>query len=94
MNGLNQMLTQLYTKLTNFYTDAKAFFAYSETILWARLQALVGFFTGVWNSLDFSALQSFDWQHAFENNNLAWVAFGVFANGLFTEYLRRRNSDI
>ncbi len=85
------MLTSFFTPLTNFWEDLKSFFKYSETILWARVQAMVGFFSGVWNSLDFSALQNMDWQHAFENNQLAWVSFGVFVNGIFTEYLRRRN---
>ena len=67
------------------WSRIKAFFKGSETIFWARLQVFLGGLAGVVVFFDPSLLSPVlpaDW--------LPWV---VFANGIATEYLRRRRAD-
>lgn len=76
-------------KIKSFYESVKAWFKYSETILWARLQTISGFvlaaIAGIdWTQLSISGL----------SKETAVLAGGLVLNGLFTEYLRRRNANI
>jgi hypothetical protein len=65
------------------WSKIKAFFAYSETIFWARLHVFVGIVLGVALSLDTSL---------FQNAIPAkyWPLF-LIGWGVLTEYARRRN---
>ena len=66
------------------WSRIKSFFSGSETIFWARLQVLLGALAGAVVFFDPGLLAPVlpaDW--------LPWV---VFANGIATEYLRRRRA--
>lgn len=58
----------------------KAFFLRSETILWARLQVIVG---AVWTALSATDLAPL--------LNPKWLTYWLIFNGVVTELLRRRN---
>lgn len=61
----------------------KAFFAYSETILLARLQVFAGIVMGAFLALDPSLFQAYV--------PSKWVPLYLLAIGVVTEYARRRN---
>lgn len=62
----------------------KAFFADSETIFWARLQVVLGMIAIAVTYVDPAVLQPVI--------PPAWFPVLVLANGVFTEYLRRRRA--
>ncbi len=62
----------------------KAFFKRSETILWARLNALIGFLAVAATYVDPSLIQPILTPQNF--------AIYIFINGVATEYLRRRRA--
>jgi hypothetical protein len=64
----------------------KAFFAYSETILLARLQVLAGIVFGAFMALDPALFQTYV--------PVQYVPLYLLAIGSLTEYARRRNSDL
>ncbi len=74
-----------------FFQKLKAWFKYSETILWARTQTLIGLVTSFVGGLDFSPLQSVDYSSGLSNHQVFWLGFGIVVNGVFTEMTRRRN---
>ena len=55
----------------------------SETIFWARLQTVLGFVAVALTYIDPSLLPP-------ELQNMGWFPWFLFANGIATEYLRRR----
>ena len=63
----------------------KRFFKDSETIFWARLQAVLGIAAAVVTFVDPSILQPIV--------PPAWFPWLLVANGVFTEYLRRRREE-
>ena len=65
----------------------KAFFKSSETIFWARLQALLGFVSLALTYVDPSVVQPIFGGDA---QKFGWF---LVANGLATEYLRRRRDE-
>lgn len=66
----------------------KAFFAYSETVLVARIEASVGLVTMVLGSMDYSPLLGVT---AFDKKQVLWLGGISFVKGIFTELVRRRN---
>lgn len=83
------MLSSLKQKLSNTWTEVKAFFKYSETILLARAQILFGFVIAGVSNIDWTALSDFT-----SYKQSMWLAIGLVINGMLTEYARRRNSDL
>jgi len=61
----------------------KAFFAYSETILLARIQVFAGIAFGAFMALDPALFQAYVPSQ--------WVPLYLLAMGIVTEYARRRN---
>ena len=61
----------------------KAFFLRSETVFWARLQVVLGIAAAVVTYVDPSVLQPII--------PSAYYPLLLVANGIFSEYLRRRN---
>lgn len=81
-------MSKISAFFSNVWTKIKSFFSYSETILWARIQAAVGFVLAVAGGVDWTAVTS-----NFANAKQAlWVGIGLVANGVITEILRRRNA--
>ena len=60
----------------------KSWFRDSETIFWARLQAFLGFLAVVATFVEPAALEPI--------LPPSWLPWVIVANGIFTEYLRRR----
>jgi hypothetical protein len=75
--------------LSKWWENTKAFFKNSETILYARLQVLSGFFLAVFSSVDWTTVTA-NFNNARES---LYIAFGLIANGVVTELLRRRNMN-
>lgn len=65
----------MFTKLRDWFHD-------SETIFWARLQAALGVVAAIVTYVDPAVLQPIV--------PPAWFPWLLVANGLLTEYLRRR----
>jgi hypothetical protein len=65
----------------------KAFFVYSETILIARTEAIVGVLTMAMGSMDYSPLLGIT---NFTKEQVIWLGGISFIKGLFTELARRR----
>ena len=85
----------MLSKLQQFWDKHKAFFKYSETVLWARIQAVFGLLVVVISNTDWSPLFStMSLDTGFSRNQAIWTGIGIFANGLWTEYLRRRNANL
>lgn len=66
------------------WESMKKFFAYSETVFWARLNAVIGALATAATFIDPSLLQEFLTPRTF--------ALYVLVNGVATEYLRRRRA--
>jgi hypothetical protein len=66
----------------------KAFFKSSETIFWARLQTVLGFVSLALTYVDPSVVQPIFGGDA---QKFGWF---LLANGIATEYLRRRRTDM
>lgn len=64
----------------------KSFFMDSETIFWARLQVLAGAAAGLVAFFDPSLLAPI--------LPTEWMPWAIFANGVATEYLRRRRANL
>lgn len=64
----------------------KTFFKDSETLAFARLQTLIGVVAGFLIYLDPTMLQPVV-------GDATWFPWLVLANGIATEYLRRRRAD-
>ena len=76
--------------LRKWWDNTKDFFKRSETIFYARIQAIVGFGLAVLGSIDWSAIQSWDFTTP---RQTAWLGIGLVVNGFITEVLRRRNMN-
>jgi hypothetical protein len=75
--------------IAKWWENTKAFFKNSETILYARLQVLSGFFLAVFSSIDWTSVTV----NLNDAKNSLYVALGLIANGVLTEILRRRNMN-
>lgn len=65
----------------------KAFFVYSETVLIARTEALVGILTMSFAAMDYSPLLGIT---NLDKTQVLWLGGVSFVKGLFTELARRR----
>jgi len=68
-----------------FWERTKRFFKESETIFWARLQTAIGIIAAVVTYVDPSVLEPIMPTDLFP--------LLVLANGVFSEYLRRRRAE-
>ncbi len=73
---------------TSKWDAVKAFFAYSETVLVARTEALVGLVTMAIGSMDYSPLLGVT---NFDKKQVVYLGGISFVKGIFTELVRRRN---
>jgi len=79
---------------SNLWSDLKAWFKNSEIIFWSRLQVAVGFILAALASIDWTQLANYGVGEAFSFNQTVWLSLGLVANGLWQEYLRRRNANL
>ena len=84
------MWQSIKDKLSAWYEAAKVWFKRSETILWARLQVIAGFAIGGFSAVDWTQVTI----NLSQSANSLKLAAGLIINGLFTEYLRRRNASL
>jgi len=66
----------------------KAFFVYSETVVIARTEALIGLLTMGFGAMDYSPLLGIT---NFDKKQVIYLGGVSFVKGLFTELARRRN---
>lgn len=66
----------------------KAFFVYSETVVIARAEALIGVITMAAGAMDFSPLLGLT---NFDKTQVMYLGAISFVKGMFTELARRRN---
>lgn len=76
----------MFTKL---WTDIKAWFNYSWSILLARLEVLTGILVGVFGGLDWYALTQLDWSQGIKNTGTMIVAALLVIKGIVSEVGRR-----
>lgn len=79
----------MWAKIKEYWEDIKSWFKYSETILWARIQTISG--------LIIAGIASVDWTQLTVSGlskETLLLAGALIANGIFTECLRRRNSNL
>lgn len=67
------------------WAKIKAFFADSETIFWARLQAAIGIVAGIVTYVDPQVLAPIIPGE--------WFPYFLVTNGVLTEFLRRRRAS-
>lgn len=67
------------------WSKLKAWFYHSETIAWARTQSALGFLALVLTYVDPAVMSPLI-------GDVAWFPWLVLANGIATEYLRRRRA--
>ena len=84
------ILTDFETTISTWWDNTKAFFKRSETIFYARLQVLSGFFLAVFSGIDWSTV-TVNLENAKQS---LYLAGGLIVNGIITEYLRRRNATL
>lgn len=76
--------------INKWWENTKAFFKNSETILYARLQVLSGFFLAVFSSIDWTTVT----MNLNDAKQSLYIALGLIGNGILTEVLRRRNANL
>lgn len=62
----------------------------SSTILWARIQGIVGLLLAAATAVDWSGIARLDWAH---DKTSMYVGLGLVANAILTESARRRTLD-
>lgn len=72
------------------WDSVKAFFVYSETVVIARAEAVVGLFTMAFAAMDWSPLLGVT---NFDQTQVLWLGGISFVKGVFTELARRRNMN-
>ena len=73
----------------NLWTNIKAWFKNSWSILIARLEVLTGFLIGVFGAIDWAALTTLDFKDGIANMNTAIVASLFIIKGIVSEMGRR-----
>lgn len=84
----------MLNKLSELWTDIKAWFKNSETIFWSRLQVFVGFVVASLAAIDWTQLATFSLGDTMSVKQMAVLGGGLILNGLWQEYLRRRNANL
>lgn len=78
-----------------WWEEVKAFFAYSETILIARLQSLIGLIVATVGAVDWSPVFNFiGVDTGFSYKQTIWIGVGLFFKGIIDELARRRNANL
>jgi hypothetical protein len=78
-----------------WWEETKAFFAYSETILVARIQALSGLIVAAVGAVDWSPVFNLlGVDTGFSYKQTVWLGIGLFFKGIMDELLRRRNANL
>jgi len=84
------LFTDFEAKVAVWWDNTKAFFKRSETIFYARLQVLSGFFLAAFTGIDWTTVTvKLD-----DAKQSLYLAGGLIANGIITELLRRRNATL
>jgi hypothetical protein len=84
------LLTDFTGTIATWWDNTKAFFKRSETIFYARMQVLSGFFLAVFSGIDWTTV-TVNLENAKQS---LYIAAGLIVNGIITEYLRRRNATL
>lgn len=79
----------MLNKIKAFWESLKAWFKHSETIFWARVQTFAGIVVAAVAGIDWTQLAV-----SGISKETMLLAGGLFLNGIFTEYLRRRNANL
>ena len=75
--------------LSKFWTDVKAWFNYSWSILIARLEVLTGILTGIVGGIDWTALSQLDWSQGIKSTSAIIVSALLIIKGIVSEIGRR-----
>lgn len=78
------------SKLELWWDNTKAFFKRSEVIFYSRLQVISGFFLAVFSGIDWTTVT----MNLHDAKQSLYIAAGLIFNGIFTEFLRRRNATL
>lgn len=81
-------------KLSDFWTDVKAWFKNSETIFLSRLDVVVGFVIAAVGAMDWSPLLSLDISTGFSTTQLLSIGGMIILRGVIGEIARRRNANL
>lgn len=78
--------------MRKYWKSVKAWFKFSETIAWSRMDVLIGFVLSAIAMMDWSPLLSLDFSTGFNNDQIYGIAALCIGHGLVGEWLRRRNA--
>jgi hypothetical protein len=85
----------MLSRLKVWWEEVKAFFKYSETILIARVQSLVGLIVAVVGAVDWSPVFNLlGLDTGFSYRQTMWLGIGLFFKGIVDELARRRNANL
>jgi len=84
------IFTDFKGTIATWWDNIKAFFKRSETIFYARLQVLSGFFLAAFTGIDWTTVT----MKLDDAKQSLYLAGGLIANGIITELLRRRNANL
>ena len=76
--------------ISRWWDNTKLFFKRSETIFYARLQIVAGFFLAVFGAIDWTQVTV----NLEDSKHSLMLAGGLIINGIITEALRRRNATL
>lgn len=79
---------------SNLWTDIKAWFNYSWSILIARLEILSGFILGVAGGIDWTSLTNLNWSDAIYSKSNIIVATLLILKGIISEVGRRSGTVV
>lgn len=71
------------------WDNIKAWFKHSETILAARMLAILGVITATFGAIDWTPFMTFDWTD-FSWKQLIGLGVSCLVGGVLLEYARRR----
>lgn len=84
------MLSKIKTWFQDAWNKILSWTRNSATVLWARLQGIVGVLLAAATAVDWSGIARLDWAH---DKTSMYVGLGLIANAIFTEAARRRTLD-
>jgi hypothetical protein len=84
------MWARFKTRVKNTWNYILSWTRNSATVLWARIQGLVGLAIAAASAVDWSGIARLDWAH---DKTSLYIGLGLIANALLTEVARRRSLD-
>lgn len=84
------MLNSIKTWFQDAWNKILSWTRNSATVLWARLQGIVGVLLAAATAVDWSGIARLDWAH---DKTSMYVGLGLIANAILTEAARRRTLD-